>query len=61
MSEDTGAKLWPNKLCNVLWMYALNKRFRMLSDKEWTFKAFGPGILPDTWLAREHDTLLRLT
>lgn len=47
-----------SKLCNVLWMYALNRRLNLISRKL-TVVAFDPGMMPGTGLAREAGPLFR--
>ncbi|KAI8283755.1 hypothetical protein K4K60_002459 [Colletotrichum sp. SAR11_57] len=42
-----------SKLCNVLWSYALHRRFADIPDKQWTVVVFDPGMMPGTGLARE--------
>lgn len=47
------------KLCNVLWMYALDRRLKQIPNKKWTVVAMDPGLMPGTGLAREAGPLLR--
>lgn len=47
------------KLCNVLWMYALDRRLKKLPNQKWTVVAFDPGFMPGTGLAREAGPILR--
>ena len=47
------------KLCNVLWMYALDRRLKQLRNKKWTVVAMDPGLMPGTGLAREAGPFFR--
>ena len=47
------------KLCNVLWTYALDRRFEENSENRCTVVAFDPGLMPGTGLAREAGPVLR--
>lgn len=42
-----------SKLANVMWSYALDRRFTSQPDKKMTVNAFDPGLMPGTGLARE--------
>lgn len=48
-----------SKLTNVLWTYALNRRFSALASKgnHMTAVAFDPGLMPGTGLAREANAI----
>ncbi|KAF0320822.1 dehydrogenase reductase [Colletotrichum asianum] len=48
-----------SKLCNVLWSYALHRRFASIPDKQWTVVVFDPGMMPGTGLAREAGPVFR--
>ncbi|KAJ2958080.1 hypothetical protein NQZ79_g6321 [Umbelopsis isabellina] len=51
-----------SKLANVMWTYALHRRFTEMSEagkKSWTAVAFDPGLMPGTGLARETGYFLR--
>lgn len=41
-----------SKLCNVLWMYALDRQ-RTSTSSQFTVTAFDPGLMPGTGLARD--------
>lgn len=48
------------KLANVLYAYALDRRFKTINkkyEKKWTVTAFDPGLMPGTGLAREASTI----
>lgn len=47
-----------SKLTNILWTYALNRRFAALGQ-HMTVIAFDPGLMPGTGLAREYPPILR--
>ncbi|KAJ6145456.1 hypothetical protein N7470_009351 [Penicillium chermesinum] len=50
------------KLSNVLYTYALNRRFNKInrkSGKHWAVTAFDPGLMPGTGLARDATPLER--
>ncbi|EED22670.1 short-chain dehydrogenase, putative [Talaromyces stipitatus ATCC 10500] len=50
------------KLVNVLYGYALHRRFEAInkkSGKHWTVAAFDPGFMPGTGLARDYSALQR--
>lgn len=48
-----------SKLTNVLWTYALDRRFRKLKgEKSWTVVSFDPGLLPETGLVRDPNGIL---
>jgi NAD(P)-dependent dehydrogenase (short-subunit alcohol dehydrogenase family) len=49
-----------SKLANVMWAYALHRRFVKLPDKKLTVTAFDPGLMPGTGLAREASFLIRV-
>jgi NAD(P)-dependent dehydrogenase (short-subunit alcohol dehydrogenase family) len=42
-----------SKLTNVMWTYALHRRFQGIPGKKMTVVAFDPGLMPGTGLARE--------
>ncbi|KAL4790845.1 hypothetical protein BDV19DRAFT_318651 [Aspergillus venezuelensis] len=57
-----------SKLVNIMWMYALERRFADLrnkpasdsgSVKNWTIASFDPGLMPGTGLARDAAPLVR--
>ena len=52
-----------SKLCNVMWMYAMNRRLVQndprTNGKTQTVTAFDPGLMPGTGLARDASWLLR--
>ena len=52
-----------SKLCNVLWMYALQRRLAAGSPPsggpKWTVAAFDPGLMPGTGLARDAPAIQR--
>jgi len=49
-----------SKLVNVLWTYALHKRFVRISDeKKVSVITFDPGLMPGTGLAREASAFLQ--
>ena len=60
-SYDGRLRYCNSKLCNVLWMYALNRHMRAdsPSDKQWTVTAFDPGLMPGTGLARDAGPVLQ--
>lgn len=45
-----------SKLCNVLWLYALDKK-RSEQGKRWTVTAMDPGLMPGTGLARDASAI----
>jgi NAD(P)-dependent dehydrogenase (short-subunit alcohol dehydrogenase family) len=48
------------KLANVLYMYALHRRFLSINEKNgkhWTVTAFDPDLMPGTGLARHGSTV----
>jgi NAD(P)-dependent dehydrogenase (short-subunit alcohol dehydrogenase family) len=47
-----------SKLTNVLWAYALHRRFTKNTTKNLTVTAFDPGLMPGTGLAREAGPFL---
>ena len=49
-----------SKLVNVMWTYALHRRFVKLPEKKLTATAFDPGLMPGTGLAREASLPLRV-
>lgn len=49
-----------SKLVNVLWTYALHRRFAKLPDKQLTVTAFDPGFVPGTGLTREAGIIVRV-
>lgn len=44
-----------SKLANVLWTYALHRRFAASAGKSMTVNAFDPGLMPGTGLSREYS------
>ncbi|KAK9482439.1 hypothetical protein V1527DRAFT_447339 [Lipomyces starkeyi] len=48
-----------SKLVNVMWAYALHRRFACVPGKSWTVTAFDPGLMPGTGLAREAGATMR--
>ena len=49
-----------SKLCNVMWMYALDRRLvKSPGSKSWTVTAMDPGLMPGTGLARDASWVLR--
>lgn len=48
-----------SKLTNILWTYALSRRFAGLKEKHMTVVAFDPGLMPGTGLAREGNAIER--
>jgi NAD(P)-dependent dehydrogenase (short-subunit alcohol dehydrogenase family) len=55
-SKNSGRQRYvTSKLANVLWTYALQRRFTSVQEegKSWTIVAFDPGLMPGTGLARE--------
>ncbi|KAH7348305.1 dehydrogenase/reductase [Rhexocercosporidium sp. MPI-PUGE-AT-0058] len=48
-----------SKLANVLWTYALQRRFAASVGKSITVNAFDPGLMPGTGLGREYSGLQR--
>ncbi|KAJ4348746.1 uncharacterized protein N0V89_010124 [Didymosphaeria variabile] len=56
--KNTGMQRYAtSKLCNVIWSYALHRRFASIPGKQWTVVVFDsgmmPGMMPGTGLARE--------
>jgi NAD(P)-dependent dehydrogenase (short-subunit alcohol dehydrogenase family) len=48
------------KLLNVMWAYALTRRFAKLpKEKKWTAIVYDPGLMPGTGLAREAGPFLQ--
>ena len=60
---DGRQKYSTSKLCNVLWMYALQKRLAKgntpSGGPKWTVAAIDPGLMPGTGLARDGPATLR--
>lgn len=48
-----------SKLVNVMWTYALHRRFTRVKEQSWTAVAMDPGLMPGTGLAREAPAFLR--
>jgi len=48
-----------SKLVNVMWVYALHRRFERIKEKNLTVVAFDPGLVPGTGLARDGTALER--
>ncbi|RDW81821.1 hypothetical protein BP6252_02933 [Coleophoma cylindrospora] len=48
-----------SKLCNILWVYALHRRFQAVEGTSMTVNAFDPGLMPGTGLAREYSAPMR--
>ncbi|CRL20120.1 Short-chain dehydrogenase/reductase SDR [Penicillium camemberti] len=61
IAKATGRLHYCNtKLANVLYMYALHRRFLSINEKNgkhWTVTAFDPGLMPGTGLARDGSTV----
>lgn len=49
-----------SKLANVMWGYALHRRFARVQGKSWTVVSVDPGLMPGTGLAREASSLERM-
>ncbi|PRP89515.1 short-chain dehydrogenase [Planoprotostelium fungivorum] len=49
-----------SKLCNILFTYALHRRFtQMKSPRRWTIISMTPGLVPGTQLARDASPFVR--
>jgi NAD(P)-dependent dehydrogenase (short-subunit alcohol dehydrogenase family) len=49
-----------SKLCNILWMYALNRHIASASkNRRWTVNALDPGLVPGTGLWRDFPAPLQ--
>ena len=48
-----------SKLCNIMWMYALQRRLEKTPGKKWTVNAFDPGLMPGTDLARNASAIIQ--
>jgi NAD(P)-dependent dehydrogenase (short-subunit alcohol dehydrogenase family) len=48
-----------SKLANIMWTYALHRRFACISGKNLAVIAFDPGLVPGTGLAREASAIRR--
>jgi NAD(P)-dependent dehydrogenase (short-subunit alcohol dehydrogenase family) len=64
LAKNQGAQRYAtSKLCNVMWTYALHRRFTEATALpragKWTVTAFDPGLMPGTGLAREYAPVLR--
>lgn len=63
LTKVNGRQHYTNtKLANVLYMYALHRRFQSINRKSgmhWTATAFDPGLMPGTSIAREANPVLR--
>lgn len=57
--KDGRQRYATSKLVNIMWAYALNRRFAKVPEKHWTVNAFDPGLMPGTGLAREYPAFLR--
>ncbi|KIM98680.1 hypothetical protein OIDMADRAFT_128762 [Oidiodendron maius Zn] len=49
-----------SKLVNIMWTYALHRRFTKLTEKKLTVTAFDPGLMPGTGIARENGRVFRM-
>ncbi|GAM88493.1 hypothetical protein ANO11243_065260 [Dothideomycetidae sp. 11243] len=59
-AERPGARRYcESKLANVLWTYAVARRFGELG-RGWTINAYDPGLVPGTGLARDYPAFLQL-
>jgi NAD(P)-dependent dehydrogenase (short-subunit alcohol dehydrogenase family) len=47
-----------SKLANIMWTYALHRRFMLIKGRSLTVTAFDPGLMPGTGLAREAGPFL---
>lgn len=60
LEQNSGRQRYASsKLVNVLWTYALHRRFQSLKTKKWTVVAMDPGLMPGTNLARSVSAPLR--
>jgi len=57
--KDGRQRYGTSKLVNIMWGYALNRRFARVPGKQWTVNSFDPGLMPGTGLAREYPAFLR--
>lgn len=51
-----------SKLCNVLWMYALDRKLQAANEhgkKNWKVIAFDPGLMPGTGLLHDANSIAR--
>jgi NAD(P)-dependent dehydrogenase (short-subunit alcohol dehydrogenase family) len=48
-----------SKLVNILWTYALHRRFEKFPEMALTVTTFDPGLMPGTGLAREYSPVIR--
>jgi NAD(P)-dependent dehydrogenase (short-subunit alcohol dehydrogenase family) len=59
-SKNSGRQRYTtSKLANVMWAYALHRRFAQASGKSQTVTLLDPGLMPGTGLAREASATLR--
>jgi NAD(P)-dependent dehydrogenase (short-subunit alcohol dehydrogenase family) len=59
-SKNSGRQRYTtSKLANVMWAYALHRRFAQASGKSQTVTLLHPGLMPGTGLAREASATLR--
>ncbi|KAK0270625.1 hypothetical protein LTS00_016907, partial [Friedmanniomyces endolithicus] len=59
IKKNTGRQRYATtKLCNVLWLYALNRR-RAEKDLRFTVTGLDPGLMPGTGLARDANPIER--
>jgi len=62
-TADKEGRQWysTSKLVNVMWTYALHRRFSRLQSqgKSWAVVVIDPGLMPGTGLAREYDAFMR--
>jgi NAD(P)-dependent dehydrogenase (short-subunit alcohol dehydrogenase family) len=57
--KDGRQRYSTSKLVNIMWTYALHRRFEKFPEKALTVNAFDPGLLPGTGLARNYPAPLR--
>ena len=58
INNDGRQRYSTSKLCNVLWLYGLERR-RKSQGVIWTVTAMDPGLMPGTGLARDAPAVLR--
>ncbi|KAL4883509.1 short-chain dehydrogenase [Aspergillus karnatakaensis] len=66
LSNEGRQRYTTSKLVNILWMYALERRFAALRSnpdigqvRNWTVAAFDPGLVPGTGLARDAGGMMK--
>ena len=61
VNSDGRQRYTNSKLCNVMWAYALHRRFTQGStpEQKWTVTSFDPGLVPGTGLGRDFNPVLR--